>query len=47
MYRVVIQVLKTGEYVPKEFDSYEFCRQFVRKCRYSKRVRLVSYPNYM
>lgn len=44
MLRVVFQVLKSGVVVEKTFDSYELCRKFVNKCKYSKRVSLISYP---
>ena len=46
MLRVVFQVIESGNFVEKYFDSEYLCRQFVNKCRYSRRVRLVSYPNF-
>lgn len=46
MLRVVFQVISTGRFVEKLFDSEYQCRKFVNKLRYSKRCRLVSYPNF-
>lgn len=39
-------VVKTGDIVDKQFDSYYRCRQFVNKLRHSSKCRLVSYPNF-
>lgn len=33
-----------GKLVEKYFSEYGACRRFVRKCKHSKRVHLVSYP---
>ena len=46
MLRVVFQVIKTGSYVEKYFDSEFLCRKFVNKLRHSNRCRLVTYPNF-
>lgn len=46
MFRVVFQVIATGAYVEKTFDSEYFCRKFVNKLRHSNRCRLVTYPNF-
>lgn len=46
MLRVVFQVIKTGSFVEKTFDSEYLCRKFVNKLRHSTRCRLVTYPNF-
>ena len=46
MLRVVFQVISTGSFVEKSFDSEYFCRRFVNKLRHSNRCRLVTYPNF-
>lgn len=46
MLRVVFQVVKTGSFVEKTFDSEYLCRKFVNKLRHSTRCRLVTYPNF-
>lgn len=42
--RVVFQVIETGVFVEKFFESEYFCRKFVNKLRHSNKCRLVSYP---
>lgn len=44
MLRVVFQVIQTGDFVEKFFDSEYMCRKFVNKLRHSNRCRLVTYP---
>lgn len=39
-------VLETGAVVDKNFDSYIECRNFVRKCKHSRKVRLLCYPTF-
>lgn len=46
MLRVVFQVVATGNFVEKFFDSEYLCRKFVNKLRHSTRCRLVTYPNF-
>jgi len=46
MFRVVFQVIATGSFVEKLFDSEYFARKFVNKLRHSNRCRLVTYPNF-
>jgi len=46
MLRVVFQVISTGSFVEKFFDSEYHCRCFVNKIRHSSRCRLVTYPNF-
>ena len=46
MYKVVF-INERGARVSKVFTSEYECRKFVNKARYSKRIRLVSYPNFI
>lgn len=39
-------VLDTSVFVEKRFDSYAECRKFVGKVRRSKKLRLVSHPDF-
>lgn len=43
---VTFIVNQTGKRVTKEFDSEFICRKFVNKARFSKKITLVSYPNF-
>lgn len=46
MYEVTY-IVKTGFVkITKHFDSYFLCRNFVNKCKNSKKVMLVSYPHF-
>ena len=45
MYKVVF-INERGAHVTKVFDSEYLCRQFVNKAKHSKRIRLISYPNF-
>lgn len=45
MYDVTFLVKETHKKVTKSFSSPYLCMNFIRKCRYSKKVELVSYPN--
>ena len=45
-YVVTLQNLSSGVCFQKEFWEYNLCRTFVEKCKRSKKVRLVSYPNF-
>lgn len=44
-YEVDCLNLQTGQTFTKRFDSVYKCRLFVNKCRYSKRIQVLSYPN--
>ncbi len=39
-------VVDTDTVVEKHFDSMYHCRNFVNKMRYSKKCKLLSYPNF-
>lgn len=39
-------VIGKGEVVDKKFTSYIACRNFVNKLRHSKKLRLISHPNF-
>lgn len=42
MYRVLLQNLKTNETFEKTFDSPYLKDQFIRKCRYSRKVVVIG-----
>lgn len=44
MYEVILMNLKTGERFTKTFESLFLCRKFVNKCKYSRKVKVISYP---
>lgn len=37
--------LKTKEIFAKTFESPYLCKKFVNKCKYSKRIKIIQYPN--
>lgn len=39
-------VRETGVVVDKRFDSYIACRNFVNRCRHSRKVQLIFYPTF-
>lgn len=42
---VTFLVLATKKVVTKIFSHPDACRNFIRKANYSKKIRLISYPN--
>lgn len=46
MYELILMNLKTGKRFVKTFESLFLCRKFVEKCRHSKKVRVLAYPNF-
>ena len=45
MLEVVYLIRETGDILTATFDSAYQCRLFINRCRHSKRVQLISYPN--
>lgn len=45
MYEVYCLNLQTRKTFTKHFTSPYLCRLFVNKCKYSKVIRVISYPN--
>ena len=45
MFTVYCLNLKTKEIFDKKFDSPYLCRKFINKCRHSKKVKVIQYPN--
>ena len=39
-------VRETGVVVDKRFDSYIACRNFVNRCKHSRKVQLIFYPTF-
>lgn len=44
MYRVVF--IRDGHRIEKLFDSYYLCERFCLRAKHSKKITLVSYPNF-
>lgn len=45
-YVVTFMVNATGAVVEKAFQSYDGCRKFVNKLRFSKKLTLISHPTF-
>lgn len=45
MYKVTCMNRKTGVKFDRFFDSAYLCRRYINKCKYSKEVVLIFYPN--
>lgn len=39
-------VKDTGRVVSKNFGNYLECKQFVCRCRHSRKIELMSYPTF-
>ena len=39
--------LRTGERFPKEIDSPFLREKFIKKCKYSDKLKVISYPNFV
>ena len=45
MYKVYCFNIKYNKEFVKIFDSIYLCRMFVQKSKYSKKIKILSYPN--